>query len=134
MELYDYIQQSTPQLVSKPNLPPIQPLNFGGYEYKDGYEYSPPDSKLWIALMKMVDSPDHRLTDILKCIRNTGAMLVPDQQWGYAIRPVIDPAGQKGWKSQQQYDQEKQYLVPYGNQIISALAELRRRHEQKLIV
>jgi hypothetical protein len=134
MELYDYIQQSSSISVSKPNLPPIQPLNFGGYEYKDGYEHSPPDSKLWIAFMKMVDSPDHRLTDILKYIRNTGTMLVPDQQWGYIIRPVIDPAGKQGWQSQQQYDQEKQYLVPYGNQLIAALAELRRRYEQKLIV
>lgn len=55
------------------------------------------------------------------------------QQWEYTIQPVIDSAGRTGWQSQQQYDQERKYLEPYGNQLIAALAELRRRYDQKLV-
>lgn len=130
MELYDYINQSLP----KTNLPPITPPNFNGREYKDGYPELTADSRLWIELFMITDSPNHQLSDQLMIIRRTGAILVQDPQYGFAINIVIDPTGQRGWESQQQYDQERQYLVPYGNQLISTLAELRRRYDQKTII
>jgi hypothetical protein len=124
MELYDYIQQSI--------APPLE--NALGRVYEDRYPELTNDSRLWIELFMITDSPNHKLSDMMMYIRATGAILVPDQQWGYVIQPVIDSTGQKGWQSQQQYEQERKYLVPYGNALISALADLRRRYEQKLIV
>jgi hypothetical protein len=120
----DYIQQSIQ--------PPLE--NTLGRVYQDRYPELTNDSRLWLELFMITDSPDHKLSDQLMIIRATGAILVPDQQWGYVIQPVIDSTGQKGWQSQQQYEQERKYLVPYGNALISALADVRRRYEQKLIV
>ena len=65
MELYDYINQSLP----KTNLPPIAPPNFSGREYKDGYPELTADSRLWIELFMITDSPDHKLSDQLMIIR-----------------------------------------------------------------
>ncbi|MBU2703898.1 hypothetical protein Ga0466249_005048 [Sporomusaceae bacterium BoRhaA] len=124
MELYDYIQQSIQ--------PPLE--NSLGRVYQDQYPELTNDSRLWLELFMITDSPDHRLSDQLMIIRATGAILVPDQQWGYVIQPVIDSTGQKGWQSQQQYEQERQYLVPYTQTLITALMDLRRGYEQKLIV
>ncbi|MDU2063766.1 MAG: hypothetical protein E6713_02910 [Sporomusaceae bacterium] len=125
MELYDYIQQS---------IKPVPIENTMGRVYEDRHSDFTADSRLWIELFMIVDKENRELADVLMYIRGTGAILTPDQTFGYVIQPVIDPSGRLGWVSQQQYEKERQYLLPYANLLIESLKELRRRYDQKLII
>ena len=130
MELYDYIN------VSKPIAPPghhTNVINFLGTVFRDLYPYSPGDSLLWMELFQISCSMQHpNLASMLAYIRNVGARLIPDSQFGFLIQPVIDPTGFRGWPSQADYDREKQCLVTpknYTQVLIRALVELRKRYE-----
>ncbi len=102
---------------------------FGGVVHQDLYPYSPQDSSLWLELFIMADKVSHELTVRLEWLRAVGANLVFDQQYGFRIVPIIDPAGMNGWHSQQQYDAEKICLEPFFKEVIEALKELRRRYD-----
>jgi len=125
MEIYDYV---------KPLPPPIPPL-FGsdmGQSYRDKYyQYSPNDSRLWLELFLITDNADRTLGEKLEYIRNTGAILVLDQQYGFKIQPVI---GFNGWESIEQYNQERQYLMGHMQTMIQSLGELRRRYDHGKII
>lgn len=93
---------------------------FGGAQWWDNYaEYSPEDSELWLKLF------EHANSDLRACLmhcRNTGAKLIPDQNYGYIIQPVI---GLNGWTSQDEYNQERKILMKWKNEIIKLLGGLR---------
>ena len=75
-------------------------------EYQDLYrQYHPEDSKLWLELFLQAGKIDENLASILMYIRNTGAVLLSSNEYGYVIRPII---GTNGWSSQEEYDKEKQ--------------------------
>lgn len=58
---------------------------------------------------------------MLEFVRNTGAVLVPSEKYGYVIRPVI---GVQGWSSMEEYEQERKPLVKWQSQIIGLLKRL----------
>jgi hypothetical protein len=122
MEIYDYVQKQP-----KP-LPPIG--SDLGYSYKDSYEYSPNDSWLWLELFIITDKCNRELAKQLEIIRATGAIFIIDNHYGFIIQPVIDPAGQKGWKNIEQYNEERKYLMPYSNLLIESLKQLRIFYEK----
>lgn len=133
MELYDYIKPVQP-----PPPPPItvdKMLTNMGHPLTDMfYKQSPGDSVLWIELYFMAAVYDIGIADRLEFVRNTGAVLIMDDQWGFRIQPVIDPTGLNGWHSLQEYIQTGQAeLRPCGDKITQFLKELRRRYDSNLI-
>ncbi len=146
MALYDHIRQPVPPPGNNPwGPPPPIPVHmppppvpqasqstlfdaFGGVVHQDLYPHSPQDSNLWLELFILADKVSHELTVRLEWLRAVGANLVFDQQYGFRIVPIIDPAGMNGWHSQQQYDAEKICLEPFFREVIEALKELRRRY------
>lgn len=131
MEIYDYINQSRP-------VPPehhSNAINSFGTVYRDLYPYSPEDSFLWMELFCLCSY--NEMASMLAYIRNVGARLVPHNQFGFMIQPIIDPTGFRGWKSLEHYNQEKQCLTSprdYTPVLIVLLGELRRRHDAGEIV
>ena len=126
MELYDYIQ--IPQ--------PIPPL-FGsemGVSYQDRYNYPAWDSKLWLELFVITDKHSRDLAQQLDIIRATGAELEFNQQYGFSIKPIIDFHGITGWKNVEQYQIERERLVPHSDILIQSLGELRRRYDSGKII
>lgn len=156
MELWEHIKQH--DAVFRPNLGPPPPVpyqqqSFGppppipvnsqpppavsvqptlweqmGYVFHDLYPHSPQDSVLWLELFLIADNISRPLAERLVFFRAVGAWLVPDQQFGYVIQPIIDPTGMNGWESIEQYNSERdKHLTEYCNEIVSALRELRDR-------
>ena len=127
MELYDYIN------VASGPMPPGHHTTVTagmGTVFRDLYPYSPEDSLLWMELFHITAKWNlENLASMLAYIRNVGARLVTDEQFGYVIQPVIDNTGFRGWPSQADYDREKQCLAKHTPILIRALQELRRRYE-----
>lgn len=67
-----------------------------------------------------------RFAGMLQYIRNTGAVLVPSDRWGYVIQPVIGP---QGWMNMAEYEREREPLNAYREPLIQLLKIL--REEQK---
>lgn len=127
MALYDYV---------KPSLPPILPL-FGsdmGVIYQDRYNYPSNDSKLWLELFIITDKANRNLAEQLDIIRATGATLELNQQYGFIIKPIIDFEGIIGWQNAEQYQRERERLVPHSDILIQSLGELRRRYDSGIII
>ena len=93
-----------------------------GVEYHDRYEYSSGDSLLWLDLFAMADSrAGEKLATALEIIRNTGAILVPSQQFGYRIEPIFGP---RGFADQAEYEEQRKYLREYGETLLEILKRL----------
>ena len=125
MALADYINQSKPTIPLPPiPLPPIAPpdaparqdpeqltLLSSGVEYVDRYEFSPGDSELWLNLFSLADSrAGEKLATTLEIIRNTGAVLVPSEKYGYIIKPVFGP---QGFANEDEYNRERWHLKAF---------------------
>lgn len=93
-----------------------------GVEYKDRYHQHPADSELWIRLFMYADQISEDLAAHLQWIRNTGAILVPSNKYGYIIQPVI---GAEGWSSREEYETERRPLVRWQWEIVRILGRLR---------
>lgn len=126
MELYEHIKP--PPQTDKPLY-----TTFGGHTYADMYPHSPNDSPLWLELFMLAAKVDVNLAKQFEIIRTTGAWLLLDQQYGFRIQPIIDPKGANGWTTMEQYNAERRYLMPYMNNVVEALRELRRRFDAGLI-
>ena len=140
MALTDYINQPKPTIPLPPiPLPPITPptkqepeqrqdpeqlqLMSGGVEYFDRYEFNPGDSELWLHLFAMADAHSgEKLATTLEIIRNTGAILVPSEKYGYIIKPVFGP---QGFAGEQEYDQERWHLRQYESTLLALLKKLK---------
>lgn len=94
---------------------------FPGVEYIDTYKL--PDSNLWLELFVAADKINPDLAHRLMYLRNTGCKLQENEKFGYVIVPVIS---KKAWASRELYDQEKQCLIPYREEIIGLLRGLAR--------
>jgi len=129
MELYDYIQMPK-------SLPPIPPLLGAdmGTVYQDRYQYPSNDSKLWLELFTITDKHNKNLAEQLDIIRATGANLVFNPQYGFGIQPVFDHNGIMGWKNIEQYQVERERLVPHDDILIQSLGELRHRYDSGKII
>jgi hypothetical protein len=82
-------------------------------------DYSPRDHLQWLSLLQRAEKINHELYARLFFLRGTGTTLVPNPKWGYIFQPVIGP---NGWESLEQYNQEKNCLNDYGNQVIALLS------------
>lgn len=92
-----------------------------GTVFRDDYIYSPDDSNLWLNLFVEADKIDPNLSSVLMYIRNTGAKLIPNREYGYIIRPVI---GSHGFHSQAEYDKEKKYLNKHRDKVVKLLRKI----------
>ena len=96
-----------------------------GYEMKDDFgSVSPEDSELWLMLFYLAEKKSRDLCDRLQYIRNCGSKLVPNEKFGYVIKPVISPFA---WKSQRQYEEERKCLNKYKDDVVKLLAALAER-------
>ncbi|MDR3561241.1 MAG: hypothetical protein P4N59_07375 [Negativicutes bacterium] len=145
MALYDHIKRPSPPATFGPPppipvmaVPPPPPtpafqqksiFESFGRSYWDMYGFSPHDSNLWLELFIIADEiAGIDLVNRLVYIRQVGAWLVQDPQFGFRIEKIIDPDGVKGWSSIEQFQQEIQCLEPYGNEVMAALKELSVRY------
>lgn len=103
-----------------------KPENWPVYEYPDEFEkYHPEDHQLWIWLFFRAALINPEFADVLCFLRTRGCQLIPDKEFGYVIRPIIHAA--YGFKSQAEYDQMKEPLQDYSDQLVSLLREMRLR-------
>ena len=134
MALADYINQPKPSIPLPPiPLPPVQPpaktdpvqlqLLSSGVEYVDRYEFSPGDSELWLHLFSMADAhAGEKLATTLEIIRNTGAVLVGSEKYGYIIKPVFGP---QGFSSEDEYNRERWRLKSFESILLALLRKLK---------
>ena len=105
--------------------PTIEPIirEVSLFEYHDRYaNHSPGDSELWLRLFMYADSQIHQdCATMLEYIRNTGAVLQANEQYGYVIRPVI---GVLGWSSMEEYERERLPLMRWQMDVIRILKRL----------
>ncbi|WP_371366268.1 hypothetical protein SRRS_07030 [Sporomusa rhizae] len=86
------------------------------------------DSDLWVILLIEADKVDVKLWDALLGFRCVGTRLFPTEGGGYVIRPHIDPTGDCGWKSIEEYKAEAaRWLAPFGEQVKELLKNLARK-------
>lgn len=79
--------------------------------------YSPDDTNVWLDIFMQVHE-NRELYARLFFIRGGGTKLVKNQKWGYIFQPII---GFNAWESMAQYDQEKQCLNEYKNDVVKIL-------------
>ena len=82
----------------------------------------------------ITDNHSRNLAEQLDIIRATGANLIFNQQYGFSIQPVIDCNGIMGWKDIEQYQKERELLVPHSELLIKLLGELRVKHDSGKII
>ena len=83
------------------------------------------DSDLWVTLLVAADLIDPRLSDSLFGFRCVGARLLPTEDGKYVMRPHIDPSGDCGFRSQEDYrDEATRWLQPFAPQFKLLLANL----------
>ncbi len=117
MNIFDqYFEPSGPT-------PPVtsDPLKeMTAYQWEDKYsEHSPDDHQLWMRLFEMAEFNSGReLVSMLAYIRNIGAVLKPDQKYGYVIHPVIGPIG---FKDREEYERERRPLMQFKGNVIHLL-------------
>lgn len=144
MALADYINQPKPLIpfppiptqtsnhvsptLPKPRPDPIPLRLMVSTEYQDRYEFSPGDSELWQKLFVWADTvAGERFAGMLQYIRNTGAVLIESDRYGYIIKPVI---GSQGWMSQEEYERERLPLLEYSEALVRLLKILREEQKQ----
>lgn len=114
----------TPEYIPEPKQKPPQELKIPGTEYRDDYRtIHPEDSKLWLELYILADiAKGEELCAMLAFVRNTGAILIKNDLYGYIIQPVIGP---NGWESREHYEKERVCMSRFKEDIIDILKKLR---------
>lgn len=98
------------------------PENWPVEEYTDDFNrYHPADHQQWVWLFMQAAFKSRELADTLCILRGMGCELVPDQTYGYVIRPII---GGKGWQSIEQYNLTKAPLKDHTNELLLLLKQL----------
>jgi len=85
------------------------------------------DSILWTIFLELAYDIDPELYGRLHGMRCQGTILkkVQGQKWNYIMAPVIDPAGDIGWRNRREYDEEKRkWLDPYRGDVIKLLGKI----------
>ena len=83
------------------------------------------ESNLWVTLFVAADLIDPRLSDSLFGFRCIGARLLSTEDGKYVIRPHIDPSGDCGFRSQNDYrDEATRWLQPFAPQVKLLLGNL----------
>ena len=111
---------------------PIMYPEFGWCLQDKGANVSPEDSELWIELFVCCMRKNLReLGERLEYLRGAGCKLVPNQNGGYMIRPIVGP---QAWESEDAYKAERKYLMPYRTILSEILKELKLPHQTSLQV
>lgn len=99
----------------------------GGKIIIDSYPYPTRDRELWMELLAKAQRRGIGLYGSLIKIRAIGAVLEPNEKFGYIIKPLIRGVnGVKwGWASEELYKKEKETLKPYTAVIMELLKELK---------
>lgn len=78
-------------------------------------------------LLWKAEEISQELADILRWYNDIGMELIKNDKFGYILRPVYAPKG--GWQSEEEWLQEKRWLVPYTKDVMKILKELRMEEE-----
>lgn len=109
-----------------------KPENWPVEEYPDDFEkYHPSDRWQWAWLLLQAAILDSDLATILCALRANGCELVPDNTYGYVIRPII---GGHGWRDMQQYNETKEPLNDYIDILLPLLKRLRDAEQKGFVV
>lgn len=86
------------------------------------------DSELWVTLLVEADKMDPKLWGALLGFRCIGARLLPvEGSDAYVLRPHIDPSGDCGFRSEQEYgDERARWLIPHAAQLRLLLANVKK--------
>ncbi len=94
------------------------------------------DSLLWSMLLQLARDQEQKsgfvateeepgLYGGLYLLRCDGTTLRPNEQWGYVLQPVIDPSGDCGWVSREDYQAEaKRLLDPHREKLLGLVGTL----------
>lgn len=84
------------------------------------------DSELWVTLLVLADKIEPQLWGALLGFRCIGARLLPvTNSEAYVLRPHLDPSGNSGFRTQEEYKAEaERWLRPHAAQLKQLLAEL----------
>lgn len=84
-------------------------------------------SEEWVTLLAEADRINPKLWDALLGFRCIGARLLETTDGAYVLRPHIDPSGDSGFRSQEEYRLEaERWLKPNADQVKQLLANLRK--------
>lgn len=99
----------------------------GGKLITDPYPYMTYDTKLWVDLLTRASYKGIGLYGALTYIRAIGAVLEPNAQFGYMIKPLLRNGHIRwGWNSVEQYNEAKNMLKPYTSTLLNILREMRK--------
>lgn len=86
------------------------------------------DATLWMRLFMLAANEPHEppaecsdILSILRYVRGTGTTLEKHSKFGYIMRPVI---GADCWESKEEWEREKQYMMPHHKQIAAWLKKI----------
>lgn len=102
-------------------------LTVFGQTAADPYPYPLDDCEIYLDLMcKVLEANEIYLYGILEWFRAVGIRLVKHPKWGYVIQPIIYDGQENkwGWKSIEEWNEEKKALNPYMKFVVKALSEL----------
>lgn len=69
---------------------------------------------------------DEYMSDILSWYIDVGIVLEENDKTGYMIKPII---GENHWSSKQEWQKEKQWLLPYYKHVLTHLRNIRMEEE-----
>ncbi|WP_371374448.1 hypothetical protein [Sporomusa aerivorans] len=86
------------------------------------------DNELWVTLLVLADKIEPKLWEALLGFRCVGARLLPvEGTEAYALRPHIDPSGDCGFRTPQEYrDEAERWLRPHEAQLKLLLTNLKK--------
>lgn len=117
------VQQAAQEEKRKPGS-----YHFMGKVYQDPRPDIDDDSELWVTLPVEADKLEPKLWGALLGFRCIGARLLPvEGTEAYALRPYIDPSGDCGFRSQEEYrDEAERWLRPHEAQLKFLLANVQK--------
>ena len=96
----------------------------GKYTIVDPYPLITDDGELWLKLLFNAHKKNRYLFGILMWIRTVGARLekTGNKDMPYKIVPIIATEDMReGWQSNAEWEQEKQNLVPFINDLVEVI-------------
>jgi len=119
MQLLERVEKRA-MAVAEENYPCVRELTGQNPVILDPYvNESPQDSQDWLNLF-IAAQANRELYARLFYLRGAGTRLVKNRKWGYVFQPVI---GANGWNSMEEYNQEKQCLNMYRDEVVALLAK-----------
>lgn len=100
---------------------------------KDPYVKELNDTKLWERFLDMAFNADSYMAGILYWYRSVGVKLQLNRKFGFVMVPIISDGESWGWRDNEEWQKEKQWLVPYADLVGKLLYELRLEVNNKCL-